>query len=87
MTTANVTQNSITLNWLDNSNNEEGFTVEIATNNAFSTDLQTFTAGANVASWNFTGLTPGTKYYFRVAAFNAAGTSAWAGAINDRTLR
>lgn len=87
MTTANATQTSITLNWLDNSNNEVGFTVQIATNNGFSQNLQTITVGANVTSYTFTGLTPGTKYYFRVAAFNAAGTSPWAPPINDRTLR
>jgi hypothetical protein len=87
MTTSNVTQTSITLNWQDNSNNEAGFTAQIATNNGFSNNLQTITVGANATSWNFTGLTPNQKYYFRVAAFNAAGTSQWAPAINDRTLR
>ena len=87
MTTANNTQTSITLNWQDNSNNEAGFTVQIATNNTFTNNLQTFTAGPNATSWNFTGLTRNTKYYFRVAAFNAAGTSEWAPPINDKTLR
>ncbi len=87
MTTANNTQTSITLNWVDNANNEAGFTVQIATNNVFTANFQTFTVGPNVTSWNFTGLTRNTKYYFRVAAFNAAGTSAWAAPINDKTLR
>jgi titin len=87
MTTANNTQTSITLNWQDNSNNEAGFTVQIATNNTFTNNLQTFTAGPNATSWNFTGLTRNTKYYFRVAAFNAAGISPWAPTINDKTLR
>ena len=87
MNTANLTQTSITLNWVDNSNNEAGFTVQIATNNTFTNNLQTVTVAANVTSWNFTGLTRNTKYYFRVAAFNAAGTSAWAPPINDKTLK
>ncbi len=87
LTTSNVTQTSITLNWVDNSNNESGFTVQIATNNGFTQNLQTFTTGPNATSYVFTGLTPGTKYYFRVASFNAAGQSLWAPAINDKTLR
>jgi titin len=87
MTTANNTLTSITLNWMDNSNNEEGFTVQIATNNAFTNGLQSVNVGTNVTSWDFTGLTSNTKYYFRVRAFNTAGTSAWAPPINDKTLR
>jgi FtsP/CotA-like multicopper oxidase with cupredoxin domain len=87
LTTTGNTQTSITLNWVDNSNNETGFTVQIATNNAFTNNLQTLTAGANATSSNFTGLTRNTKYYFRVLAFNVAGSSAWAEAINAKTLR
>jgi hypothetical protein len=87
MTTSNITQTSITLNWVDNSNDEAGFTVQIATNTGFNNNLQTITVGPNMTSWNFTGLSLNTKYYFRVAAFNVAGTSAWAPPINDKTLK
>ena len=87
MTTTNVTRTSLTLNWVDNSNNEAGFTVQIATNNTFTANLQTSTAAANAKLQSFTGLTRGTKYYFRVAAFNAAGSSPWAEPINVRTVR
>ena len=75
------------LNWLDNSNNESGFTIQIATNNTFTSNLQTIQVGANVTSYMFTGLLPNTKYYFRVLAFNAAGSSPWSTIINARTVR
>jgi len=85
--TTNPTSTSLTLTWVDNSLNETGFTVEIATDNGFTKNLQTITVGANGTSWSFTGLTPRTKYYLRVAAFNGAGASPWAGPISDKTLR
>jgi len=87
LSATNVAQTSLTLNWQDNSNNEAGFTVQVATNQSFTNNLQTFSAGANVTTWNFTGLTRNRNYYFRVAAVNAAGASAWSPTLNVRTLR
>jgi hypothetical protein len=52
----------------DNVSNEDGYTVEIATDAGFTTNLQTASKGANVTSHNFTGLTAGTLYYGRVKA-------------------
>ncbi|HEY6074014.1 MAG TPA: fibronectin type III domain-containing protein, partial [Anaerolineales bacterium] len=84
---SNITRTSLTLNWLDNSDNETGFTIQIATNGRFNANLQTFTVGPNVQSFNIPGLTRATRYFIRVAAFNAAGTSPWTPTFNARTLR
>ena len=83
----NRTQSSLTITWQDNSNNELGFTVQIATDKAFTQSLQTFTIPANVTTYYFYPLAPNTKYYIRVAAFNVAGASSWTPALSDKTLK
>jgi FtsP/CotA-like multicopper oxidase with cupredoxin domain/fibronectin type 3 domain-containing protein len=87
LTVTGIAQTTLVLNWLDNSNNESGFTIQIATNNTFTTGLQTIQVGSNVTSYLFSGLLPNTKYYFRVLAFNVAGSSPWSTIINARTIR
>ena len=81
-----ITRTTLTLNWTDNSNNEGGFTIQRATNPTFNNGLQTFTAGANVTTFNDSGLIRNTRYYYRVNATNAAGSSAWSPSINVLTL-
>jgi FtsP/CotA-like multicopper oxidase with cupredoxin domain len=81
------TQSSLTLTWADNSDNEDSFTVQIATDKSFSQNLRTDTVAANATMYQFTLLAPNTKYYMRVAAFNASGSSAWTPTISDKTLR
>jgi hypothetical protein len=83
----NYTASSLTLAWTDNSNNEDGFTVQIATDKNFSQSLQTITVGADVTVYMFFPLAPNTKYYMRVAAFNGAGSSPWSLDISDKTLK
>ncbi len=78
------TARQINLTWADNSNNETGFRIERAFSNA-----GPFTAGtgpaafavvttvsANVTSYSDMALNPGTFYYYRIYAVNAAGSSA-----------
>jgi titin len=81
------TQSSLTLSWTDNSGNEDGFTVQIATDKNFSQSSQSFNVGPDVTQYMFYPLAPNTKYYMRVAAFNAAGASAWSPVLTDKTLR
>jgi len=83
----NRTQSSLTLGWTDNSTNEDGFTVQIATDKNFSQSLQTFTVGANAIEYMFYPLAPNTKYFMRVSAFNAAGSSAWSPSLADKTRK
>ena len=59
---------------MDNASNEDGFRIERSTGTT-----QTFTEiaiiGANVTSYNDSGLVDGETYCYRVLAFNAAGSS------------
>ena len=67
-----VSSTEIGLTWTDGSSNENGFSIERLTGGTWS---QIGWVGANVASYNPTGLNPGTAYSHRVLAFNAAGNS------------
>ncbi|HKI55406.1 MAG TPA: fibronectin type III domain-containing protein, partial [Anaerolineales bacterium] len=82
----NRTQSSLTVTWMDNSGNEDAFTIQIATDKSFSKSVQTFTVGPDVTTFTFYPLAPNQKYYIQVAATNAAGSS-WTVVISDKTLR
>jgi titin len=73
----------INLTWIDNSSNEQGFVIERSLNN--STWQVVFTAGPNVRNWSNTGLQSNTRYYYRVRAYNAFGSSANSNTVNVRT--
>ena len=64
-----ATSTTVDLEWNDNCQNESGF--KIYKNGAYLD-----TVGANVKTYEATGLTPGTWYTFTVKAYNAATTSA-----------
>lgn len=63
-------QRSVILTWVDNSNNETGFTIQWATNALFTQGLTTTTVGANVTTLTVAGLSPNTQYWFRIRANN-----------------
>jgi FtsP/CotA-like multicopper oxidase with cupredoxin domain len=71
---------AVTLNWTDVATNETGYSVQRATDAAFTKGLVTTAVPGAVASgpasYVVTGLKKGTKYFFRVAATNVVGTSA-----------
>ena len=71
---------SVDLTWADNSANETGFTIQRATNTAFTTGLKSTTVAADSVSVSLTGLGRGTTYYIRIRANNADGSSAWVNA-------
>ena len=66
----------LTLTWTDNSTNEDGFAIERKTGST-GTFAQIGTVGPNVTSYTDTGATSAITYCYRVAAFNAAGNSAY----------
>jgi titin len=75
---------TVNLTWTDNASNETGFTLQRATDAAFTKGLTTTKVAAAVAGTGgtyvlptVTGLKKGTTYYFRVAATNVVGTSAY----------
>jgi len=68
---------TINLAWTDNSNNETGFTIQRATNAAFTAGLTTFTVGPNVNTYPDAPVVGGTTYSYRVRADNGVVASAW----------
>ena len=63
----------IALTWNDNSDNESGFRVERSLNGNSFSSIATLPAGT--VTYTDSGLTASTEYYYRIAAFNAAGSS------------
>uniref|UniRef100_A0A7C3MIS0 Fibronectin type III domain-containing protein n=1 Tax=Dictyoglomus thermophilum TaxID=14 RepID=A0A7C3MIS0_DICTH len=75
-----VSGTEVRLAWKDNSNNEEGFKIERKTLDGEWSEIAT--VGANVNTYNDTGLTPGTTYYYRVKAYNSAGDSDYSNEVS-----
>ena len=70
------------LNWIDNSSNETGFTIQRATNSLFTQGLTTTTVAANVKTLTVTGLGINTQYWFRIRANNGTIISTfWVNAV------
>ena len=87
---ATTTRDTVTLTWVDNSNNETGFTIQRSASSAF-TGVTTATAPAKAGTgttvtFNQTGLRKATTYWYRVAATGAGGAvSAWSNAVSITT--
>jgi hypothetical protein len=75
----------IDLTWRDNSSDETGFKIERSTNGTSFTQIAT--VGADVTTYSNTGLSSGTRYYYRVRAYNAGGNSAYSNTANARTSK
>ncbi|MBQ9372382.1 MAG: fibronectin type III domain-containing protein, partial [Thermoguttaceae bacterium] len=77
----NLAMMRLPVSWTDNSDNETGFIIE------YSVDGENWKLAGktveNQTSRISTGVETGQKYYFRVAAYNAAGQSAWTYGVFD----
>jgi titin len=80
-----VSSTQINLAWIDNSANESGFKIERSLS-ATSGFVQVATVGANVTTYQNTGLTASTTYYYRVRAYNSAGDSGYSNVASATTL-
>lgn len=75
----------ISLSWLDNSTNENGFKIERAAS-ATGTWSQVGTAAAGAISYvDGTGLAASTAYWYRVRAYNTAGDSPYSNTASATT--
>ncbi|MCR4399964.1 MAG: fibronectin type III domain-containing protein [Syntrophomonadaceae bacterium] len=72
-----VSENRVDLSWTDTSSNEDGFRIERSTGSGDYALVATVAAGAQ--AYSDTGLTAGTTYRYRVAAYNSGGQSSYAG--------
>lgn len=74
LTATSPARATIALTWTDTSADEQGFRIERAVDRGGFVLLATVAAGAR--AYTDTAVKPNKKYTYRVAAFNAAGTSA-----------
>jgi hypothetical protein len=77
-----ASSSAINLSWTDSSSNEDGFQVERLVGGTWT---QVGVVGANVTSWQDTGLVADTTYSYRVRAYNAAGESAYSNTASATT--
>ncbi|MEW6210199.1 MAG: choice-of-anchor D domain-containing protein [Acidobacteriota bacterium] len=69
-----IDSNRIDLQWMDNSDNEQGFRIERSLDGS---NFQTLaTTGPNTTTFSDTTVDPNTTYFYRVFAFNNFGSSA-----------
>ncbi len=73
LTATPVSGTQVNLTWSDSNPDETGFRIERKTGSG--TFAEIATVGANVLSYNNTGLTPDTDYTYRVRAYSDAGNS------------
>lgn len=83
-TATTLGSNVIRLQWVDNSVNEDGFSIDQSTqaDAGFTAITQT---GANATQFNPTTLSPSTTFYYRIRAFNLGGNSVTVGPISATT--
>jgi hypothetical protein len=74
----------IRLNWVDASNNEDGFHVEMSSNGG-TTFSQITTVGPDLTQYTVSNLAGGTRYHFRLRAFNEYGPSPYSNVATART--
>ncbi|MCU7878040.1 MAG: DNRLRE domain-containing protein [Candidatus Thiodiazotropha sp. (ex Lucinoma borealis)] len=67
----------IDIAWIDNADNETGFEIQRAIGSGAWSNVAIL--AADVVSYSDCGLTPSTRYDYRVAAINSAGLSGWSG--------
>ncbi len=79
-----VSSSQIDLSWTDNSTDETGFKIERKTG-AGGTYGQIDTVGAGITTYQNTGLSASTEYYYRVRAYNADGDSDYSNEANATT--
>ncbi|MEQ9441590.1 MAG: ferritin-like domain-containing protein [Cyclobacteriaceae bacterium] len=80
----NATEGEITLSWTDNSDDEDGFSIERSTS-MDSGFAEVGTVAAGVTTYTDTELDPGTQYYYRVSATRGTDVSAYSSVINSTT--
>ena len=77
-----VSFSQIDLSWSDNSVDEVGFKIERKTTGSF-TEIATL--GADITSYENTGLDPSTNYTYRILAYNTAGSSSYSNEASATT--
>ena len=79
-------ETQINLSWTDNSSNEDGFHIERCSGSGCGGFVEIASVGANITTYQNTGLTASTNYSYRVRAYNGVGSSAYSTANSTTTL-
>ena len=82
---ATVSGLNITLNWLDNANNEDGYKLERSLYGS-KTFEEIAMLSSNITTYEDTDLPSGTEYEYRVRAYNIAGNSTYSNTIQVTTM-
>ena len=83
LTASAASSSQINVSWTDNSGDETGFSLESSTNGTNYSVLASL--GANVTSYQHTGLSAGSLVYYRVRAVNSSGNSAYSSVASATT--
>lgn len=70
---------SANVGWDDNSDNEDGFQLQVDSDSEFSNPQTIDIDSADTTTTTAINLEPGRTYYFRVRAYNGGGNSDWSG--------
>jgi hypothetical protein len=84
LTAGTVTASEVNISWSDESANEDGFKVERRTGDAGAW-AEIASVGAGVTTYRDTGLTEGTRYHYRVYAYNDVGDSDYSNELAVQT--
>jgi hypothetical protein len=79
-----ISKSQIDLSWQDNASNETGFRIERKKASGASY-IVIAEAGSNVTSYSDTGLSAGTKYFYRIKAYNSSGESSYSNEASATT--
>jgi len=86
LTASAISPTQIDLSFSEVSSGQTGFTIDRSTDPTFQTFTQLFTINvADATTYDDTGLTPNSTYYYRVEAFNSAGDSAFSNTAHATT--
>jgi hypothetical protein len=83
LTAEAVACDQIGLAWVDNSNNEDGFKIERSEDGVNFAGIDT--VGANVITYQDTGLAENTSYWYQVRAYNVGGDSDYTDVASNTT--
>ncbi|MCF2488886.1 fibronectin type III domain-containing protein [Dyadobacter sp. CY347] len=84
LTATAISATQINLTWVDNAADETGFELERSTDGLKFVKITDLTV--NVKTFSNTGLTPATKYWFRILAKNTAGKSGYSNIASATTF-